>query len=220
MASGAAAVAAVAAALIDCHAHLSHFSDASLVDVLEGASAAGVAAIVAVSEGLADGKRTLALCTAHPRLVRPCVGLHPAQASGLTAPGAPQWRSATEEELPAVLALIRGNAQRLVGVGEVGLDFSPHVQRAGDGGAGRDVQRRIFAAQLALAAELGLPVNVHSRRAARPRRGASGLPPPPPLPTAPQNPARTTTKPSRQERGPLRGGHVPGRARALPVARL
>jgi TatD DNase family protein len=67
-----------------------------------------------------------------------------------------------------VLDFIRQHAAELVAVGEVGLDFSPHVvgkvhreeeQRL------REVQREVFKQQILLANALGLPVNVHSRSA-------------------------------------------------------
>jgi Tat protein secretion system quality control protein TatD with DNase activity len=73
-------------------------------------------------------------------------------------------------EVAPVLDLIRQHAAELVAVGEVGLDFSPHVigkvhseeeQRL------REVQREVFKQQIQLANELGLPVNVHSRSAGR-----------------------------------------------------
>lgn len=73
-----------------------------------------------------------------------------------------------------------------VGIGEVGLDFSPHVLKPrGPGNSStstssssapatgpmlsegdlKDVQRGVFQQQVLLADELGLPVNVHSRSA-------------------------------------------------------
>lgn len=48
-------------------------------------------------------------------------------------------------------------------MGEVGLNFSPHVLR-GDKSL-KDVQLRVFAEQIRAANELGLPLNVHSRSA-------------------------------------------------------
>jgi TatD DNase family protein len=71
-------------------------------------------------------------------------------------------------EVTPVLDFIRQHAAELVAVGEVGLDFSPHVvgkvhseeeQRL------REVQLEVFKQQILLANELGLPVNVHSRSA-------------------------------------------------------
>lgn len=72
-------------------------------------------------------------------------------------------------EVTPVLAFIREHASELIAVGEVGLDFSPHVvgKDAGcpEGQALRQVQQEVFRQQILLATELGLPVNVHSRSA-------------------------------------------------------
>lgn len=91
----------------------------------------------------------------------------------LTPDATPACRSVQDvSEVVPVLAFIRQHASELVAVGEVGLDFSPHVvgkvhseeeQRL------REVQREVFKQQIQLANELGLPVNVHSRSA-----GAAG----------------------------------------------
>lgn len=66
-------------------------------------------------------------------------------------------------EVQPVLEFIREHAEQLVAVGEVGLDFSPHV--VGDSTSLREVQQSIFQQQIQLANELNLPVNVHSRSA-------------------------------------------------------
>lgn len=62
-----------------------------------------------------------------------------------------------------MLDFIRRNAEQLVAIGEIGLDFSPHV--VGDNATLREVQQAVFQQQIHLANELGLPVNVHSRSA-------------------------------------------------------
>ena len=49
---------------------------------------------------------------------------------------------------------------KVVCVGEIGLDYHWMVQP-------KEIQRKWFAAQLHLAAELNLPINVHSREAAQ-----------------------------------------------------
>ncbi|KAJ3184235.1 putative deoxyribonuclease tatdn3 [Geranomyces variabilis] len=145
-------------ALIDCHAHLQPAHFPSLQDTIADARAAGVTAILNVSESLTDCAQVLALASAHP-ILRPCIGLHPVQpATG---------KSVTLADLPAVLELISDNAERIVAVGEVGLDFSPHVLAAALGARDEQkaVQREVFVAQARLAASLGHPVNVHSRQA-------------------------------------------------------
>jgi TatD DNase family protein len=63
--------------LIDTHAHLCapEFDD-DLGAVLSRARAAGVAAVIAVGETLADAARNLELSRRHP-LIRPAAGLYP-----------------------------------------------------------------------------------------------------------------------------------------------
>eukprot|EP00775_Hariotina_reticulata_P004994 gene4995-5236_t len=66
-------------------------------------------------------------------------------------------------EVQPVLDFIRQHSDRLVAVGEIGLDFSPHI--IGKDETLREVQQAVFQEQIQLASELGLPVNVHSRSA-------------------------------------------------------
>ena len=135
-------------ALVDTHAHLCAAEFAhDLADVLERARRAGVAAIVAVGETLADAERTLSLAQSYP-MVRPAAGLYPTVLDPAQA--------------QAVEAFIRANRHRLAAVGEVGLD---HWMVKTD--PEREVQRTIFAGFIRLAIELDLPLNIHSRSAGR-----------------------------------------------------
>jgi TatD DNase family protein len=138
----------VSSGLVDAHAHLCavEFRE-DLEAVLAAAAAAGVARIITVGETLEDAEANLVLAERFPQ-VKVCAGLYP-----------------TILDLDAAAALrafIRANPDRLVGIGEVGLD---HWVVKGD--AERDLQRRIFADFIALAGELDLPLNVHSRSAGR-----------------------------------------------------
>jgi TatD DNase family protein len=129
--------------VIDTHAHLDAGPDPPEA-LIERAHAAGVDRIVAVGSGIDSCRTTLALASSHEG-VYAALGVHPHQAGG--------DESARLEELRDFLA-----DERAVAVGETGLDFfrdyAPH-----------DSQRRLFELQLALAAELGKPVVVHSRAA-------------------------------------------------------
>lgn len=135
--------------LVDTHAHLcdSSFRD-DLEEVLERARAAGVTSIVAVAEDLDEALRNLELATTYPEMVRPAAGLFPTNLD--------------LEQADRVIDLIRLQQQRLVAIGEVGLDLWK-VQEP----AGRAIQREIFCRFIELSLELDLPLNVHSRAAGR-----------------------------------------------------
>lgn len=157
--------------LVDSHCHItaSEF-DEDREETLQRASAAGVDVIVAVSEGVREAQQLLVFAEAHnamhktPRVVV-CIGIHP-------------WNVNMEDELADMLALIRQHAAALVGVGEVGLDYMPKtllggvskedLEARGSDATGEMAasvkrrQQRCLVAQLQLAKELGLPLNVHS----------------------------------------------------------
>jgi len=134
--------------LVDCHAHLCDPAfDADRALVLERARLAGVIAVVAVGETLDDARRNLALAELHAA-VRPAAGLYPTHLD--------------VEHALAVEALIREHRDRLVAIGEVGLDHWKVREPAE-----LALQREIFTRQVRLAIELDLPLNVHSRSAGR-----------------------------------------------------
>jgi len=134
--------------LVDCHAHLGDpVFDVDRAEVLERARRAGVGAVVTVGETLDDARKNLALALEHPGIL-PAAGLYPT----ILEP----------EQADALEALIRDNRERLVAVGEVGLD---HWKVRDE--AGRALQSEIFLRFIRLAGELDLPLNVHSRSAGR-----------------------------------------------------
>jgi TatD DNase family protein len=134
--------------LFDAHAHM--YADAfatDLEEVLERAATRGVQAILTVSETVAEAQQILALAERYP-LLKPCAGLYPTILD----------RAAAAE----MLAFVRQHQDRLVAIGEVGLDYWK-VQDA----AAQEIQRDILSQHIALARELDLPLNVHSRSAGR-----------------------------------------------------
>ena len=132
--------------MIDSHAHLADASFAEDLDsVIERAELAGVQHIVCVSEGLVDGERVLRLANTYPQVL-PCVGLHPDAADMNTA--------------RKVCDLIEQQAEHLIGIGEVGLDYWIAKEPSE-----REQQREVLALFVRLSNTLDLPVNVHSRSA-------------------------------------------------------
>lgn len=131
--------------LLDSHAHLdfSQFDDDREV-VIGRARDAGLVTILNVGTDLASSRAVVALAQQHD-FIYAAVGIHPHDASTAT---------------PALLDELRvlaGHPQ-VVAVGEIGLDYYRDLSP-------RPVQRRAFTDQLALAAELALPVVIHSREA-------------------------------------------------------
>ena len=134
--------------LVDAHAHLyaPQFAD-DLDEVVARAAHRGVQAVLCVSETVAEAERVIELADRHP-LIKACAGLYPTILD--------------RDAAAAMLDFIRQHQDRLVAIGEVGLDYWK-VQDAAD----REVQRDILAQHIALSRELDLPLNVHSRSAGR-----------------------------------------------------
>lgn len=134
--------------LTDTHAHLCDPAfDADRDVVMARAAEAGIGAVVAVGETAADGRRNLELAAGDPR-IRPAAGLFPTVLD--------------PDEAEAIAELLRDQRDRFVAVGEVGLDFWK-VRDEDE----RAVQVRLFRRFVALAMELDLPLNVHSRSTGR-----------------------------------------------------
>jgi TatD DNase family protein len=130
---------------LDTHVHLADLPE----ETVERARAAGLSGVVAVSATLATCEGTLRLRDAHPGFVHAALGVHPTEFF--------------DQDFPAVLEIIRGNAGRCVAVGEIGLDYWHKLVRKDK--AQRERQREFYVAQLELARELDLPVSIHSRGA-------------------------------------------------------
>jgi TatD DNase family protein len=131
---------------IDSHAHLADPAfDADRETAIERARAAGAAAVVCIGESIAAGERAATIASEHRGFIYATAGVHPHDAASFDPLRDP----------PAIAELVSRGA---VAIGECGLDY--HYDHSP-----RELQRRAFAAQLALARELGLPVVVHTREA-------------------------------------------------------
>jgi TatD DNase family protein len=127
--------------MIDTHAHLDP-GDAH--EVLARAREAGVSRVITVATSIAGAEQALEVTSAHEG-VYAALGIHPHNADGDDV-----------ERLDELRGLL--GHERAVAVGETGLDYfreyAPHED-----------QRRLFEGQLAIAAELGKPVVIHTRAA-------------------------------------------------------
>jgi TatD DNase family protein len=134
------------ARFIDSHAHLADPAfDADREDAIARARLTGAEGVVCIGESLDAAVRAHELAKAHPDFLRFTAGVHPHDAAAFDPIADPR----------RIAELISAGA---VAVGECGLDY--HYDHSP-----RDLQRRVFAAQLALAGDAWRPVGVHTREA-------------------------------------------------------
>jgi TatD DNase family protein len=139
--------------LIDTHCHLT-FPDLApqIAAVLERARAAGVTRVINVATTLAEARAGFELLADHTGVCF-AAGIHPHEAA-----------RCGPDDLAALTDLFQGRwrtsvrPQRLVAVGETGLDFHYDF-------APRDTQERVFRTHLELAVDASRPVVIHAREA-------------------------------------------------------
>ena len=126
-----------------CHVTADEFAE-DRSQVIDRAIDAGVEGLVAIGSGygVPANRHAVELAARDPRVVA-TVGVHPHEAKDLDDAG----RALLETWL---------DAPGVVGVGECGLDY--HYMNSP-----REVQREVFAEQVATARQRGLPVSIHVR---------------------------------------------------------
>jgi len=131
--------------LIDTHCHLT-FDDlvADIEAVLARSQQAGVTGWITVGTDTEQNRKTIELAEGHENMYA-AVGIHPHDAKNVTAETVTELKKLAQNE-------------KVVAIGETGLDFHYDFSPQKD-------QRRAFAQQLKIAAELGLPVIIHCREA-------------------------------------------------------
>ncbi|KAM3930161.1 putative deoxyribonuclease tatdn3-A isoform 1-T1 [Leptodactylus fuscus] len=149
----------MAGGYVDCHCHMTaeEFSQ-DTADILERSRKEGVRALVSVTEHAGELESLLHLSQRYPNYVMPCFGIHPIQSK------AEGYRSVTLQDLEPALEEFEKYKDHLVGVGEIGLDFTPWLAPTSKE---REEQLKVFQIQLDIAKRMDLPVNVHSRSAGR-----------------------------------------------------
>jgi TatD DNase family protein len=132
--------------VIDSHTHL-HLCEPPDTELVAAAEASGVVRMLTVGTDGASCRAALAAAESFPQVFA-AIGRHPTACSG--------FDDADLAELRALAAHERCRA-----IGETGLDFYR------EGNPSPEDQQRAFAAQIALAREMGKPLVIHSRAADR-----------------------------------------------------
>ena len=132
--------------LFDTHAHMDdHAFDPDREELLRALPGKGIGLLMNPGCSLASSRNAVALADRYDYIYA-AVGSHPDAADEVNDAVLEQYR-----------ALCKGNP-KVRAIGEIGLDY--HYEDAP-----RSVQQQAFRAQMALAAELDLPVIVHEREA-------------------------------------------------------
>ncbi|EET89592.1 MAG: TatD-related deoxyribonuclease [Candidatus Micrarchaeum acidiphilum ARMAN-2] len=128
--------------MADAHCHL------DAIDILKINEAVEDGVLYMFTDGV-DTKSNLKSIDLASKHVFPLVGVHPEYAAAMS-----------DKELNYNLDIARSNKSVIVGIGEIGLDYT----RAA-GFEGMDRQKQVFELFLDLAEKLKMPVSVHSRNA-------------------------------------------------------
>ncbi len=135
--------------LTDVHAHLDleeFYSD--LDAVIERAQKAGVKAIISNGLNPESNRKTLELSKRYP-LIKPALGLYPDDAVKLT-----------EKQIKDELNFIEKNKDKIIAIGEVGLDYK-YCKKKQE----QEKQKQIFIKLIKLSKKINKPIIVHSRKA-------------------------------------------------------
>ncbi|MDI6756633.1 MAG: TatD family hydrolase [Endomicrobiia bacterium] len=134
--------------IFDTHAHLLDAAyDGDRVKIIEDAARAGLF-IIESALNPKEWRAAAALSATHPNLYY-TLGIHPHDAARFT-------RLSGDGDFADLVAALKGD--RCVAVGEAGLDY--HYKNSPP-----DAQKKIFARQMDIALETGLPLVVHCREA-------------------------------------------------------
>lgn len=143
--------------MIDCHCHLvdEQFTK-DVGEVIERAQNNGVKAAIVCAEFRDQFEPIIELAERFPSFSFPAIGIHPVQRGG---------RSARSEDVASISNFFEEHKDRIVAVGEVGLDYTPRYMNTSNA---KEEQLAVLRHQIDLSHKYNLPLNVHSRSAGRP----------------------------------------------------
>jgi TatD DNase family protein len=133
--------------MIDIHAHMCWKSYKKDIDEIVAKCKKEISGVIAGSARYDEGIETLDLCSKHPGFLFPTLGFHPVEGG---------------KDPERIMELIKSNVDKIVGVGEVGLDY--HWEK--DPKKHKE-QKEIFSEFIKLAEDIKKPLVIHSWDAER-----------------------------------------------------
>ena len=136
---------------VDAHIHLADSEyEHNIETIVEDAKKLGVSALVANSMDLETSRRSLQLAEKYPNHVYAALGIHPWNTK--------QLKPNELQDTVDLLFTHKENRQKVVAVGEIGLDSS-----YSGNSEPTEIQLQVFHEMLSTAEKLSLPVIIHSR---------------------------------------------------------
>lgn len=130
--------------MIDAHCHLDRLE--KIQEYVERAKKSKVNLILSNGADPETNRQQLEMSKEFPE-VKACLGLYPIEALKMT-----------DEQINQELEFIEKNAQKIVAIGEVGMDFKEDLEN-------HERQKKIFVKIIRLAKKLDKPIIIHSRKA-------------------------------------------------------
>lgn len=127
--------------IIDVHAHLD-FIEESKVECIQANS--NIKLVITNSVNIESNKKNLELSKKYPK-IKWAAGLYPED-------------NLISNDFNLLSNLIKENKDKIIAIGEIGLDFSQELPK-------KEIQKEIFIKQLDLAKELNIPAIIHTRKA-------------------------------------------------------
>lgn len=131
--------------MIDTHSHINTIKGLNIDEILEEAKNNGVEKIILPSAELSDIDEVFKISEKYEN-VYGLLGLHPSEVK--------DW----SEELENKIKEYCKQSKKIVGIGEIGLDY--YWDKSFN-----ELQKEIFIKQIKLANELNLPISIHDREA-------------------------------------------------------
>lgn len=131
--------------LIDSHCHIDTYSDEKILEIIQNARKNEVKIIVQNGVDKSSNRRSLKLAEKFPE-IKVALGIYPIDGLKMS-----------EKEIEEEINHIRKNKNKIIAIGEIGLDLKWSNELEG--------QKKIFEKMLDLAKELEKPVIVHCRNA-------------------------------------------------------
>lgn len=129
---------------IDVHCHLDILED--IQKAIDNARKAGVSKILTQGIDISTNRKSLELAKQFTE-VKACLGIYPIEALKLS-----------EGEIDAEIEFIKENGNKILAIGEVGMDFKEDKNF-------HEKQKGIFGKFIKLSLDLDVPIIVHSRKA-------------------------------------------------------